>query len=99
VIRLPNEKLQADLVALQNKDMGVMIGRAYVQTLLEEVLALRAAARLAVYEEDNQGSPWCGVCHRTVTDCDASPDLHNYGPKGPCAGFKLREALQGEPSK
>lgn len=45
--RMTDEDLRADLAKLRNKDMtylGIAIGRTYVQTLVEEVLELRAAA-------------------------------------------------------
>jgi hypothetical protein len=55
---------------------------------------IEAAIRVASYEMDNQGSPWCGVCHRNCEDCDAEPEGHNFGPRGPCEGSVIRAALK-----
>ncbi len=77
---------------------------------MSDVDALFSAARAAAsYERDDAGSPWCGVCHRTVADCDAEPTKHfsddvnlrlqGYGcsfrpNERLCPGHRLRDALR-----
>jgi hypothetical protein len=65
-----------------------------------DLRALVAAAKLAAWYEDaegheTRGSPWCGVCHRSVQDCDLEPEARrdNGQPPGPCPGNLLRIAL------
>ena len=71
---------------------------------------LMAAARAAAsYDRNEAGSPWCGVCHRTVADCNADPTKHfsddvdlrlrgfgcSFRPnERDCPGYRLRSALR-----
>jgi hypothetical protein len=68
---------------------------AFETTESARVTLLEAAKSAARFERDDQGSPWCTVCDRTMFDCDVDPKNHQFGPEGPCAGSRLRNALRG----